>query len=284
MAQDFPGYPVSFWGEAEVDGGPISEGEEIKALCEGEIIGEVNLKEDGVYGYQEPIKQKLLVSACDSDIVFQYKELEIRTDGNSFKPGDVVNKNLEFEKEESGTPPSSSPPSRGGGGRTRPRTEPEDDAEEDADSDQGEVLGEDDIRLLDLNQINNQLQNKKEEREKLTRRVSLIEKILPNVQKEEVHVALSNYLEKAKKMKEEKRSEIEKLEMAAKIREEVNELEDKKNSTVRVINLFDNLKEEREDVPDIWKVFTEKLESRKKDLNDKLTEKREVLESHLIDL
>ena len=58
IAQDFPGYPIAFWGEASINSERVEEGETIKAFCEDSLAGEVLVIEEGIYGYPEPTEQK----------------------------------------------------------------------------------------------------------------------------------------------------------------------------------------------------------------------------------
>jgi len=103
--ETFPFFPIAFWGNATVDDEPLPTGTIIKAYCGNSLIGEITMVENGIYGYTEAAKNKLLVSNCDSDILFKYlpqgrsKDLtggvEVKyTEG--FVSGTTINKDLNF--------------------------------------------------------------------------------------------------------------------------------------------------------------------------------------------
>lgn len=106
LAQEsFPVFPMAFWGTAIIDGQPLSSGTKIKAFCGSNIIGEVTMLENGIYGYADSAKIKLLIGSCSGEILFKYllsgatnpltggNEIKY-TDG--FEEGKTVNKNIEF--------------------------------------------------------------------------------------------------------------------------------------------------------------------------------------------
>ncbi|MFH1129230.1 MAG: dockerin type I domain-containing protein [Patescibacteria group bacterium] len=105
MAVSFPDFPMAFWGTATIDGQALSSGTKIKAFCGSDLIGEVTMLENGIYGYADSTKIKLLSGNCSGDILFKYllsgatnpltggSEIKY-TDG--FEEGKTVNKNLEF--------------------------------------------------------------------------------------------------------------------------------------------------------------------------------------------
>lgn len=70
--ESFPSFPMAFWGNAAVDDEPLPAGTIIKAYCNNNLIGEITMSEDRIYGYTEATKNKLLVSNCDNDILFKY--------------------------------------------------------------------------------------------------------------------------------------------------------------------------------------------------------------------
>ena len=68
----FPSFPMAFWGNATIDNQPAAIGTKIEAYCNDLLIGEVTILENGIYGYNDSTKNKLLISNCNSDIVFEY--------------------------------------------------------------------------------------------------------------------------------------------------------------------------------------------------------------------
>jgi hypothetical protein len=63
---------MAFWGNATLNSQPLSTGTKIIAYCDDETIGEVTMSENGIYGYNDSLKNKLIVKQCDNDIVFKY--------------------------------------------------------------------------------------------------------------------------------------------------------------------------------------------------------------------
>ena len=134
LAQEsFPSFPMAFWGNAEIDNELLSTGTMIKAYCDSNMIGEVIMMENGIYGYAEATKSKLLISSCNGDILFKYLLLgeeqeqtgidEIRyTEG--FVSGTTVNKDLNFitltdddnDDDDDDADDTPDPPNNGGGG------------------------------------------------------------------------------------------------------------------------------------------------------------------------
>lgn len=105
MAVSFPDFPMAFWGTATIDGQALLSGTKIKAFCGSDLVGEITMLENGIYGYADSTKIKLLLGNCSEDILFKYllsgatnpltSGSEIKyTDG--FEKGKTVNKNLEF--------------------------------------------------------------------------------------------------------------------------------------------------------------------------------------------
>jgi len=103
--EDFPSFPMAFWGNTTVDDKPLSAGTTIKAYCNDSLIGETVMVEEGVYGYTESTRNKLLVSNCSGDILFKYVLVgtttsltggeEIKYSGG-FVSGKTVPLNLDF--------------------------------------------------------------------------------------------------------------------------------------------------------------------------------------------
>ncbi len=128
----FPSFPMAFWGNATLNDLPIPVGTTIRSYCDDNLIGEITMIEGGIYGYDEATRNKLLVSNCESDIVFKYLpqgttesltgSSEVKyTDG--FVSGTTVHKDLNFTII---TPPSTDGGTSGGvgggGGYTPPAT------------------------------------------------------------------------------------------------------------------------------------------------------------------
>jgi hypothetical protein len=104
-ADSFPSFPMAFWGTADINGRALAVGTEIQAYCGTSLIGEVTMAENGIYGYTDSTKIKLLISSCSGGITFEYvlpntitaltgaTALQY-TDG--FVSGQIVNENLNF--------------------------------------------------------------------------------------------------------------------------------------------------------------------------------------------
>lgn len=104
-AVSFPDFPMAFWGTATIDGQVLLSGTKIKAFCGSDLIGEVTMLENEIYGYADSTKIKLLLGNCSGDILFKYllsgttnpltggSEIKYT---NGFEEGKTVNKNLEF--------------------------------------------------------------------------------------------------------------------------------------------------------------------------------------------
>ncbi len=125
-----PAFPMSFWGNVTIDGAPAPTGTVVRAYYGAELAGSVTTQEAGVYGYTEPIKQKLLVGEGDGLITFSVqKPSESEVQGitpvtqSEFVSGETVQKNLAFVTVTAPTPVPEDKPrsnrSRGGGGRGR---------------------------------------------------------------------------------------------------------------------------------------------------------------------
>lgn len=116
----FPAFPMSFWGVATINGSPAPVGTVIRAYYGNNIAGEISVKENGVYGYIEATKQKLLVGEGAGSISFKFQTPSfnggVETNGASqqthegFVSGAIVNKSLEF------TIVIAAPASQGGSG------------------------------------------------------------------------------------------------------------------------------------------------------------------------
>jgi hypothetical protein len=105
FASSFPEFPMAFWGTATLNGQSLPSGTSIKTYCDNNLVGEVTILENGIYGYVESTKIKLLAGDCNGDILFKYLLSDTANsltgvneikyiDG--FQSGVTVNKNLDF--------------------------------------------------------------------------------------------------------------------------------------------------------------------------------------------
>jgi len=123
-----PDFPMSFWGVAKVNGTTALAGSVVKAYYGTMLAGQVTVLDGGVYGYTEPVKQKLIVAKGEGIITFKIQGTQInsgRETGGStaiqystFESGKAVNKDLNF------TVPVLSSSGGGGGGYTAPVVTP----------------------------------------------------------------------------------------------------------------------------------------------------------------
>lgn len=125
FANSFPSFPMSFYGKVYINETPAPQGSMLSAYYNEVLAGEVVIQEDGIYGYVEPTKQKLVIGEGDSEIRFTIKtdninngeeiEIEVSEFYPNFISGETILKDLFFYvTEETTSPPQSS--SRGGGG------------------------------------------------------------------------------------------------------------------------------------------------------------------------
>lgn len=100
-------YPMSFWGNVKIDGVSEPIGTTISAYdSSNALLGAVVVKETGVYGYNNPLKQRLLISGGNGGISFKIIHSSINagveTAGidsvgySAFSSGVTVNKDLNF--------------------------------------------------------------------------------------------------------------------------------------------------------------------------------------------
>lgn len=122
----FPTFPMVFYGNATLDGQPLSVSSSVGVYCNESLIGQVALKEAGVYGYDDLMGQKLIVNenTC-SKLVFKYTDsrsldFKIGTTEQSyngvFQSGITVKKDLSFKTQSTEPPPSGNTGGGGGGG------------------------------------------------------------------------------------------------------------------------------------------------------------------------
>jgi hypothetical protein len=123
----FPKFPMTFWGQATLNGNPLPQGTLIAAFISDIKVGEVAMSEDGIYGYNHPFETRLLVAEYSgSSLLFKYRKVGDSdyiagstnvVYVNNFEPGKVIELNLGFTKQITvPTPPPSTPRGGGGGG------------------------------------------------------------------------------------------------------------------------------------------------------------------------
>ncbi len=104
-ADNFPGFPMSFYGHASLDGQLLPSGYVIEAYAEELLVGSIVINEAGVYGYDKPTKEKLVVAPYSGDITFMYRvsDLDEAQTGESvivyqggFNTGQSVSLNMPF--------------------------------------------------------------------------------------------------------------------------------------------------------------------------------------------
>jgi hypothetical protein len=123
LANEFPAFPMMFYGEAKKNGQSLPAGTKILAYDGTELIGEVVLPEAGIYGYDNPFKVKLMVGKYSGQkIVFKFVEPNKSTEQTgtspqtynaSFEEGKAVSLNFNFIIP---APSSGGGSSSGGGG------------------------------------------------------------------------------------------------------------------------------------------------------------------------
>jgi len=105
-AESFPEFPMSFWGKVYVNNSLVSQGSKLRAYYGNTLGGEVIVQGNGVYGYTEPTKQKLIVRSGEGDITFKLESsavnngIEFSSDTQviyeKFESGKSINKDLYF--------------------------------------------------------------------------------------------------------------------------------------------------------------------------------------------
>ena len=111
----FPAFPMAFWGDATLDGNPAPVNTVIKAYYGDTLAGQVVVQEEGIYGYSESIKQKLIVGEGEGAITFKLGEATPLTHP-SFVSGEVLEKDLAFSNPIPIPTPTPTPSNSGGGG------------------------------------------------------------------------------------------------------------------------------------------------------------------------
>jgi hypothetical protein len=103
LAETFPPFPMAFWGNVTINGVPAPIGSVLKAYSGGYIVGQVVIQEPGIYGYTEPIKQKLLIGQASGPITFSIQNPSLNNgaeifgnDSEVFISGSTVRKDFSF--------------------------------------------------------------------------------------------------------------------------------------------------------------------------------------------
>lgn len=119
-----PSFPAAFWGRVTINGKPAPIGTEIRAYYGAELAGSVTVNEEGVYGYTEPSKQKLVIGEGEGPITFTVRSHDHNsgneTAGNDpvvysgFTPAETIQKDLSFVISVSDSSNNSSGGSNGG--------------------------------------------------------------------------------------------------------------------------------------------------------------------------
>src|SRR3989338_2682136 len=119
-----PAFPMSFYGTVTINGTPAPVGTIIRAYYGTTKAGEIVVNEMGIYGYDNPTKQQLLLGEGAGTIRFTAQSSAINsgaeTEGAlsqthpSFVSGDATQKNLAFTW--SAPAPTPAPATGGGGG------------------------------------------------------------------------------------------------------------------------------------------------------------------------
>jgi len=105
-AESFPEFPMSFWGKVYINNSLVSQGSKLRAYYGNALGGEVVVRENGVYGYTEPTKQKLIVKSGEGNVIFKLESpavnngIEFSSDTQiiyeKFESGKSINKDLYF--------------------------------------------------------------------------------------------------------------------------------------------------------------------------------------------
>ena len=270
LADSFPSYPISFWGEARINGENISKDSKIEAFCDNELIGEVILLEDGVYGYPESTKQKMLISSCETGVVFNYNGSEIRY-GEEMDPGDVIEKDFYFKKDVEKEEEPSPPRGGGGGGRGSSFVDTEEDDEEEIV--EGEVKGEAIEREQESEMSLDEL---KVMRDRLNQMKQTVNSIIDIVEDEDVKNTLLSALEDIEKLKERAENRIkEKEKELNKLRSQKERLAEINRTASMIIELLEN-NEEIENREEIKSSLLDLLE-RATEIKERIIEKIELI-------
>lgn len=103
QAETFPDFPMAFYGQATLNGSPMSTGSTIRAYYGADLGGEIKVQSNGIYGYQELNRQRLVVKNGNGLMTFKFIDLSgNEKEGSSpisysaFSSGATIEKNLNF--------------------------------------------------------------------------------------------------------------------------------------------------------------------------------------------
>jgi hypothetical protein len=101
-----PAFPMAFWGTINLDGNSAPKGTIVRAYYGSDLAGTVTVQEDGIYGYTQSTKQKLVIKEGVGVITFSVESLHFNageeTVGDlpithaSFVSSDTLQKELTF--------------------------------------------------------------------------------------------------------------------------------------------------------------------------------------------
>jgi len=125
-AESIPAFPMAFWGNVTINGSSAPIDTVIRAYYGDTLAGQVVVKEAGVYGYDSPTGQKLLVGEGTGEIVFKFQSVSFNNNNetagtasqshSAFVSGETIHKDLSFSIEIPAPAPQSSGGGGGGGG------------------------------------------------------------------------------------------------------------------------------------------------------------------------
>ena len=126
FASALPAFPMAFYGAVTINGTAAPVGTVVRAYNGNTLAGSVTTLDAGIYGYDVPTKQQLLVGEGTGTIRFTVTSgminSGVETDGASaqistgFSAGAAVQKDLAFTWSAPVPPPAPTPPPSGGGG------------------------------------------------------------------------------------------------------------------------------------------------------------------------
>ena len=105
-AESFPDFPMSFWGKVYINNSLVSQGSKLRAYYGNTLGGEVIVCKNGVYGYTESSKQKLIIKSGEGNIIFKLESSAVNNgvefSGDTqiiyekFESGESINKDMYF--------------------------------------------------------------------------------------------------------------------------------------------------------------------------------------------
>jgi uncharacterized membrane protein YgcG len=105
-AENFPLFPMAFYGSVTIDGVAAPAGSSVLVYSGTELAGKVTLQEAGVYGYDNPTRQKLVVREVVGELTFRIKAPTVNggvetgsiapITHHDFVSGETIEKNLSF--------------------------------------------------------------------------------------------------------------------------------------------------------------------------------------------